>query len=269
LQTDIRNFARNKQLDQVVVINLASTEPQASSEAERLTGDDLTQALERSEANTLPTSSWVAYAAIDAGFPYVNFTASAGADLSVLAQLAQHRRVPIAGSDGKTGETLVRTILAPMFYQRNLRVLSWVGNNLLGNRDGKVLSEPRNRESKLRAKEEALTKLLGYSPQTLTSIDHVDSFDDWKTAWDHVHFQGFLGVQMAMQFTWQGCDSALAAPLVIDLARLLLAAQRNGRVGAVEELSVFFKRPTGNAPHDLAGQFERLKSFANSLSRRS
>lgn len=265
LQTDISTFARQLQLSQVVVINIASTEPPANAESDFLTADDLRRGIERNHAQLLPMSSWIAYAAIDAGYPYVNFTASAGADIPVLAAFACERRVPIAGSDGKTGETLVRTVLAPMFRQRNLRVLSWVGHNLLGNRDGQILSEPPNRESKLRAKDQVLASLLGYSPQTMTSINQVDSLDDWKTAWDHVHFQGFLGVPMTMQFTWQGCDSALAAPLVLDLARLTLAAQRHDRVGCVDELSVFFKRPMGQVPHDLACQFELLKAFANKL----
>src|SRR5205085_11362329 len=103
---------------------------------------------------------------------------------------------------------------------RQLRVLSWVGHNILGNRDGKVLSDPTNRASKLRSKDRVVADVLGYAPQTLTTIEYVESLDDWKTCWDHVHFEGFLGVRMTLQFTWQGCDSALAAPLVIDLARL-------------------------------------------------
>jgi myo-inositol-1-phosphate synthase len=265
LQSDLRSFARRHQLDQVVVINVASTEPPAAERVAQLDMADIQRAIKSNDASALPTSAWCAYAAIDVGFPYVNFTASTGADIPAIVEHAKEKRVPLAGSDAKTGETLVKTALAPMFRNRNLKVLSWVGHNILGNRDGKVLSQPDNRASKLRSKDQVLASLLGYLPQTLTTIEQIESVDDWKTAWDHVQFQGFLGVPMTMQFTWQGCDSALAAPLVLDLARLMLAAQRHSRSGPVDELAVFFKNPMGTAEHDLSRQFGRLADFARML----
>src|SRR4029077_4789253 len=156
------------------------------------------------------------------------------------------RKTPIAGQDGKTGETLLKTVLAPMFARRNLRVLSWGGHNILGTRDGLVLPDPDNKASKLRSKDQVVGEIVGYSPQTHTSIEYIESLDDWKTAWDHVHFRGFLGVKMTLQVTWQGCDSVLAAPLVIDLARLALDAQRRGRGGIQSHLACFFKSPMGD-----------------------
>src|SRR5205807_6230915 len=130
------------------------------------------------------------FAALDFGFAYVNFTPSSGADLPALQELAAERGTVIAGKDGKTGETLLKTVLAPMFAARNLRVLSWVGHNILGNRDGLVLSDPRNKVSKVRTKDALLGELLGYRPQSHVSIEYIESLDDWKTAWDHVHFEG-------------------------------------------------------------------------------
>jgi myo-inositol-1-phosphate synthase len=159
----------------------------------------------------------------------------------------------------------VKTVLAPMFAKRNLRLLSWVGHNILGNLDGRVLSDPRNKESKVRSKDQVIGEIVGYPLQTLTSIEYVESLDDWKTAWDHVHFQGFLGVRMSLQFTWQGSDSALAAPLVIDLARLTLLAQRRGEVGALKHLACFFKSPMGVEEHDFFRQFELLEAYAESI----
>ena len=156
---------------------------------------------------------------------------------------------------------LVKTALARMFALRNLPVLSWVGHNILGNRDGLVLSDPTNRASKLRSKDQAVARILGYAPQSLTTIEYVESLDDWKTAWDHVHFQGFLGVRMALQFIWQGCDSALAAPLVIDLARLALLAKRRGETGVLRHLACFFKSPLGVDEHDLGRQFGLLENY--------
>ena len=267
IQSDLRTFQERESLDAVVVVNVASTEAPSQSHTAHSSIAALQGAVREDNAAALPASAWYAFAAIDAGFPYVNFTPSVGADLPVLVTLARERRVPIAGSDGKTGETLVKTALAPMFRQRNLKVLSWVGHNILGNRDGQVLSEPTNRSAKVRSKDQVVAGILGYSPQTVTSIDCVNSIDDWKTAWDHVHFQGFLGVQMSLQFTWQGSDSALAAPLILDLARLALAAQRSGRCGIIDELAVFFKNPMGSSEHDLSVQFARLKSWARTLER--
>jgi myo-inositol-1-phosphate synthase len=94
------------------------------------------------------------------------------------------------------------------------------------------------------------------------SIEYVESLDDWKTAWDHVHFAGFLGAKMALQFTWQGCDSVLAAPLVIDLARLALLAQRRGERGVMAHLACFFKSPMGSDEHDFFRQWAAFESYA-------
>ncbi len=265
LQDDLNSFAQREELDQVVVINVASTEPPAPAAVSRCVLPQLNQLITANDSTMLPTSAWYAYAAIEAGHGYVNFTPSTGAELPAILELARQRKVPIAGSDGKTGETLLKTVLAPMFLQRNLKVLSWVGHNILGNRDGRVLIDPANRASKLRSKDQVVASILGYAPETLTTIDFVESLDDWKTAWDHIHFQGFLGVPMALQVTWQGCDSALAAPLVIDLARLILAAQRCGVEGVCADLAVFFKSPMGSSDHDLSRQFLRLQEFAKTL----
>ena len=161
--------------------------------------------------------------------PFVNFTPSPGSTVPALVELAEERGVPHMGSDGKTGETLVKTVLAPLFAGRALRVLSWEGYNMLGNRDGFVLSDPQARESKTRSKDRALKQILGDDDlHAKVTIDYVPSLDDWKVAWDYIHFEGFLGARMSMQFTWQGNDSALAAPLVLDLARLAAFAHAQG-----------------------------------------
>jgi myo-inositol-1-phosphate synthase len=138
-----------------------------------------------------------------------------------------------------------------------------VGHNILGNRDGQVLADPENKASKVKSKDALLAELLGYKPQSLVSIEYVESLDDWKTAWDHVHFEGFLGTKMTLQFTWQGCDSLLAAPLVIDLVRLALLAQRRGEAGPMTHAACFFKSPLGVAEHDFGKQFELLERYAS------
>jgi myo-inositol-1-phosphate synthase len=172
------------------------------------------------------------------------------------------RRLPWAGNDGKTGETLVKAALAPMFASRALLVRSWAGTNLLGGGDGATLADPAAAASKTASKQRSLGELLGYGVDGTTHIDYVPDLGDWKTAWDHVSFEGFLGVRMSLQFTWQGCDSALAAPLVLDLARLVARAHEIGEVGPVGAFGFFFKDPAGTAEHRLAAQYEALRGWA-------
>src|SRR3989442_552300 len=159
----------------------------------------------------VPASALYAYAALDMGVPYVNFTPSVGASLPGLEELARVRGVPHAGRDGKTGETLLKSALAPMFRMRHLHVRTWVGFNVLGNADGLALSDPATAASKTESKGKVVPSILGYEPQTLVRIDYVPTLGDWKTAWDLIQFEGFLGTPMTLQFTWQGSDSALAA----------------------------------------------------------
>jgi myo-inositol-1-phosphate synthase len=264
VQADLKAFHSAAKLDQLVVVNAASTEPPFDLGDEQKSLERLLPALDRPSA-VLPTSSIYAFAALDAGFPYVNLTPSTGAALPALDELARKRGVPHAGQDLKTGETLLKSVLAPLFARRNLRVLSWVGHNILGNRDGLVLNDPDNKASKLRSKDALLAELLGYRPQTLVSIEYVESLDDWKTAWDHVHFEGFLGTKMTLQFTWQGCDSLLAAPLVVDLARLTLLAARRGESGSLRHLACFFKSPLDVSEHDFGKQFLMLEEYLTPL----
>lgn len=259
IQADLKAFVAANELDQLVVVNAASTEPPFDPTDDHQTLEKLVKSLDR--GTPLPTSSLYAYAAIDAGFPYVNMTPSRGATLPAIDELALKRKVPTAGQDLKTGETLLKSVLAPLFARRNLRVLSWVGHNILGNRDGQVLADPENKASKVKSKDALLAELLGYKPQSLVSIEYVESLDDWKTAWDHIHFEGFLGTKMTLQFTWQGCDSLLAAPLVIDLVRLAFLAQRRGEAGPMPHTACFFKSPVGVAEHDFGKQFDLLERY--------
>ncbi len=257
---DIEEFAATERLRHVVVVNVASTEPppppmpREFAEIEPLL-DDATRC-------PLPTSSLYFLAAVEAGASYVNFTPSAGSTPEALQRVALDRGIAHAGCDGKTGETLLKSVLAPMFAARNLEVMSWVGHNIFGNMDGKVLDDPRNKSAKVRSKDHLLAGILGYPPQTHVSIEYIRSLGDWKTAWDHVHFRGFLGTPMTLQFTWQGCDSILAAPLVLDLFRLVERAHRAGEVGVLEWLACFFKSPLGVSDQDFGRQVALLHDWA-------
>jgi myo-inositol-1-phosphate synthase len=262
LAADITAFRERQGLERVVVINVASTEPPVPAHPAH---DSLTALSGALAAGTgvLPASSLYAYAALTAGCPYVDFTPSTGVRLPALDELARRRGLPYAGRDGKTGETLLKSALAPMFAQRALRVRAWSGTNLLGGGDGATLADPAAAAAKNASKKRVVGEALGYPVDGEVHIDYVADLGDWKTAWDHVVFDGFLGARMSLQFTWQGCDSALAAPLVLDLARLMALAHASGRAGAVSELAFFFKDPAGpGADHALAAQYELLRSWA-------
>jgi myo-inositol-1-phosphate synthase len=250
---DLHAFRDKHSLDRIVVLNVSSTEPQRAvdSDLDQLRRDMAT-------ADVLAPSSLYAYAAMSAGCSYVDFTPSTGARLPALHELALQAGVPYGGHDGKTGETLLKSVLAPMFAMRNLRVRSWSGLNLLGGGDGATLAEPGANASKVASKQRVLRENLGYEPEGNTRIDYVPDIGDLKTAWDLVTFQGFLGTRMRLEFTWHGCDSALAAPLVLDLARLSAAAHAQGIAGPMPELAFFFKDPIGEVPHGLAAQWQLL-----------
>lgn len=267
---ELTDFARRHRLHRMVVINLGSTEPPVPELPEHAELALLEQALDDPGRAVLPASSLAAYAAMRAGCAFVDFTPSPGVSLPALDQLAHRAGVPYAGRDGKTGETLLRTVLAPMFTERALRVRAWAGTNLLGGGDGATLADARAAGSKLESKARGLAGLLGEQVSAPLHIDNVPCLGEQKTAWDHIAFDGFLGVRMTLQFTWTGLDSALAAPLVLDLARLLAAAHAAGRRGAQPELAFFFKDPlAGSCPevveHRFAEQVRRLHGWAAGL----
>ncbi|MFQ5424330.1 MAG: inositol-3-phosphate synthase [Phycisphaerae bacterium] len=261
LRRDLYNFRRRNRLDRVVVINVASTEPIFKHSTAHADWVRLAAALKRSRHPPLPASSLYAIAAIEESMPYVNFTPSLGADVPAIRELADARGVPIMGRDGKTGETLVKSVLAPMFRDRALDVLSWTGHNILGNLDGHVLADPGHKAAKLRTKGNVIRSIVGGDVATHVSIEYVASLHDWKIAWDHVHFRGFLGTPMSLQFTWQGADSILAAPLVLDLARLADFHAAAGGTGVMAHLACFFKSPMDVAARDFPTQVEMLRRY--------
>ncbi|WP_204116963.1 inositol-3-phosphate synthase [Streptomyces sp. CS147] len=245
---DLTDFAHRHDLARTVVINVASTEPAPGP------GD-----------TRLPASSLYAAAALRAGCSYANFTPSTGLRTPALTDTVASSGLPHAGRDGKTGQTLLRSVLAPMFLQRALAVRAWSGSNLLGGGDGAALADPAAAAAKNAGKERVLADIFGTAPEGEVHIDDVPAMGDWKTAWDHIAFDGFLGSRMILQTIWQGCDSALAAPLVLDLARLLARAHEAGISGPLPELGFYFKDPDGGTSAALAEQYATLLTFAERL----
>ncbi|MGJ7442613.1 inositol-3-phosphate synthase [Aquipuribacter sp. MA13-6] len=265
LRGDLADFAERHRLARVVVVDVSSTHAPVDAEHPDLaSAAAVRQAWDAGRA-PLPASAVHPWAAFEAGAGYVAFTPSPGVDLPCLVDLGRETGATWAGADGKTGETLLKSVLAPMFVQRALRVDSWASVNLLGGGDGDTLSDPVTARSKTSTKAAGLEAMLGRHVPGPLHIDYVPDMGDWKTAWDQIRFSGFLGTAMTLQFTWQGCDSALAAPLVLDLARLTAACMAAGRTGPVSELGFFFKNPLGSDEHALAVQWQDLLRLVGSF----
>jgi myo-inositol-1-phosphate synthase len=258
--TDLNSFRTRNDLSRVVVVNVASTEAPIEPNPAHADPGALMDAIDRGEG-VLPPSALYALAAIETGCAFVDFTPSVGARLPALEALAETHELPLAGSDGKTGETFMKSAVAPAFAARSLKVRSWAGMNLLGGGDGEVLGDPERVKSKLESKGRVLEEILGYPVEAPIRIEDVRDMGEWKTAWDHIVFEGFLGVRMKLQFVWEGCDSTLAAPLLLDLVRLMALALERGDAGVIPELAFFFKDPAGTNEHALHRQYEMLERW--------
>jgi myo-inositol-1-phosphate synthase len=241
---DIRQFKIERDCERVVIINLASTESYIDKNSQTFaTLADFEKALGEN-SNEISPAMIYAYAAISEGAAYGNFTPSVAADIPALVQFAEQRGVPLAGKDGKTGQTMIKTVIAPGLKIRALKVAGWYSTNILGNRDGLALSHPDSLKSKVTTKGSVLDDILGYTVEDhLVDIRYYRPRGDDKEAWDNIDIVGFLGQPMQLKINFLCKDSILAAPLVIEIARLLEYAQRCGMSGVQSQLSVFFKMP--------------------------
>ncbi|MBL8183298.1 MAG: inositol-3-phosphate synthase [Blastocatellia bacterium] len=263
LRADLAGF--KAKCDSVVVINLASTEKLA------VEGNEIFNTLAGFEnaldenADDISPAMLYAYAAIAEGVPYGNFTPSVSADTPALIEFARERNVPIAGKDGKTGQTFIKTVLAPALKSRSLHVDGWYSTNILGNRDGLALSNEDSLASKVKTKSSVLDDILGYEVEDhIVDIRYYRPRGDNKEAWDNIDISGFLGQSMQIKVNFLCKDSILAAPLAIEIARCLDLAQQRGEGGIQEQLSVFFKLPMINSTkpeHAFHKQEELLLSW--------
>jgi myo-inositol-1-phosphate synthase len=212
------------------------------------------------------------YAAIKEGVPYANGAPNLSADIPALVSEASLGKVPVAGKDFKTGQTLIKTVVAPGLKARLLGVTGWYSTNILGNRDGEVLDDPESFRTKEESKKSVLDYILqpGLYPDLYKDLCHVVRINyypprgDNKEGWDNIDLVGWLGYDMQLKINFLCRDSILAAPIVLDLALLLDLAQRAGLGGIQEWLSFYFKSPM-HAPsvypeHDLFIQLMKLKN---------
>jgi myo-inositol-1-phosphate synthase len=220
----------------------------------------------------IPSSMIYAYAAIKEGIPYANAAPNLSADVPALIDLAMRTGAPIAGKDLKTGQTLIKTIIAPGLKARLLGVSGWYSTNILGNRDGEVLDDPESFKTKEESKKSVLDYILqpNLYPELYEHLCHVVRINyypprgDNKEGWDNIDMFGWLGYPMQLKINFLCRDSILAAPIVLDLVLFLDLAKRAGMSGIQEWLSFYFKSPM-HAPelypeHDLFIQLMKLKN---------
>ena len=271
LREDIRKFKSQHSLDRLVLIWCGSTEIYLTETPAHASVASFEKALETND-ESIPSSMVYAYAAIREGIPYANAAPNLSGDIPALLQLAQDTATPVAGKDLKTGQTLMKTMIAPGLKARLLGVEGWYSTNILGNRDGEVLDDPES----FKTKEESKKSVLDYIfqpdlyPDLYKKLCHVVRINyypprgDNKEGWDNVDIFGWLGYPMQLKVNFLCRDSILAAPIVLDTALFLDLAKRAGMSGIQEWLSFYFKSPM-HAPglypeHDLFIQLMKLKN---------
>lgn len=265
LRQDIQNFKRQLSVKRVVVLDLSSTAPSVAPSHYHARLADFETVLdlpiqESLAVNAVHEGMLYAYAAISEGCPCVNFTPSTTFDIPALLELARAQGVPLCGKDGKTGQTLYKTAIAPLLRQRALKVTGWYSTNILGNRDGEVLDHPEHRKTKIDSKTAVLADLLGYDDfDHQVHIHYYKPRGDAKEAWDNIDFEGWFGVPMQMKINWLGSDSILAAPLAADLIRWMVFYHQHGVSGVVNTLSSYFKSPLESNTHDVFAQVNFLR----------
>ena len=271
LRADIRGFIRDSGVERVVVLWCGSTEAFQEEGAAHGSLAAFERALDEDDV-TLTPSMLYAYASLREGVPYVNAAPNLGVDTPALIELARERHVPIAGKDLKTGQTLLKTIIAPGLKSRLLGVSGWYSTNILGNRDGEVLEEPECFRSKEVTKKGVLDHILQPElyPELYGNLYHRVQINyypprgDNKEGWDNIDLFGWLHYPMQLKINFLCRDSILAAPLILDLALFADLAARASRSGIQEWLSFYFKCPL-HAPglypeHDLSIQLKKLKN---------
>jgi myo-inositol-1-phosphate synthase len=271
LMQDVRDFGKNNGCNRLVMIWCGSTEVFHKPAAVHQTLAAFEEGLRKNDADIAPSQIY-AYAALKLGVPFANGAPNLTTDVPALLDLARSNEVPICGKDFKTGQTYMKTLLAPGFKARMLGVRGWFSTNILGNRDGEVLEDPGSFKTKEETKLSVLEQILqpDLYPELYKDLYHAVRINyypprgDAKEGWDNIDIFGWLGYPMQIKIDFLCRDSILAAPLVLDLVLFLDLAQRAGMKGIQEWLSFYFKGPM-TAPglypeHDIFIQLMKLKN---------
>jgi myo-inositol-1-phosphate synthase len=271
LIADMRRFKSENGCDRLVMVWCGSTEVYLTESPVHATVAALEKGLESND-DAIPSSMIYAYAAIKEGIPYANAAPNLSADVPALLELAQKSGSPLTGKDLKTGQTLIKTIIAPGLKARLLGVEGWYSTNILGNRDGEVLDDPESFKTKEESKKSVLDFIFqpDLYPELYKELHHVVRINyypprgDNKEGWDNIDIFGWLNYKMQLKINFLCRDSILAAPIVLDVALLLDLARRAGMSGIQEWLSFYFKSPMHAAglypEHDLFIQLMKLKN---------
>ncbi|MDB4934213.1 MAG: inositol-3-phosphate synthase [Labilithrix sp.] len=271
LRQDIRTFMRERACDRAVAVWCGSTEVYTHANGVHASIVSFEEALAKSDPS-ITNSQMYAWALLKERVPFANGSPNLAVDFPAASELAREVRMPIAGKDFKTGQTLMKTIIAPGLKARMLGIHGWYSTNILGNRDGEVLDDPDSFRSKEVSKLSVLDNIL--QPQLhpelygdlvhKVRIDYYPPRGDDKEGWDSIDLHGWLGYPMQMKINFLCRDSILAAPIVLDLVLFLDLARRAGLHGMQEWLSFYFKSPMHapevNAEHDLFIQHKKLKN---------
>jgi myo-inositol-1-phosphate synthase len=273
---EIAEFKRKNRCDRLVMVWAASTEIFLKQHAVHRTIESFEQAM-RDNHKAIAPSMIYAYAALKSGVPFANGAPNLTVDIPAMMKLAEQNNVPVCGKDFKTGQTLMKTILAPGLKARMLGLHGWYSTNILGNRDGEVLDDPESFKTKEESKLSVLEYILQPEvyPELYKDFSHVVRINyypprgDNKEGWDNIDIFGWLGYPMQIKIDFLCRDSILAAPIVLDLALFLDLAQRVGMKGVQEWLSFYFKSPM-TAPglypeHDIFIQLMKLKNTLRHL----
>ena len=271
LRADIRNFKKDNGLDRMVMVWCGSTEVFMKESAAHQSIEAFEKALEANDP-TIPSSMVYTYAALMEDVPYANGAPNLTVDIPALMALAQQKKLPVVGKDFKTGQTWMKTVIAPGIKARLLGIEGWYSTNILGNRDGEVLDDPESFKTKEESKKSVLDYILQPQlyPELYKDLCHVVRINyypprgDNKEGWDNIDLVGWLGYKMQLKIDFLCRDSILAAPIVLDLALFMDLAKRAGMSGIQEWLSFYFKSPM-HAPglypeHDLFIQLMKLKN---------
>ncbi len=276
--TPINDFMTRNGCDRAVIVWCASTEVYTPASEIHQSLSSFEEALKNNDERISPSQIY-AYAALKERVPYANGSPNVSVEMPCLQQLAQETATPICGSDFKTGQTLMKTIIAPGLRNRQLGVQGWYSTNILGNRDGEVLDDPGSFRSKEVSKTGVLDTILRADayPDLYSSLHHMVRINyypprkDNKESWDNIDIFGWLGYPMQIKVNFLCRDSILAAPVVLDLALFMDLAGRSGWAGIQDWLSFYFKAPlpVGKAAveHDLFAQLARLEARVKSAAR--
>jgi len=271
LRADIRNFKKANMLERLVVIWCASTEIFIIPNGAHHDLNNFEKAMKENNLDISPSMLY-AYAAISEGIPFINGAPNLTSDIPALIELAEKNNVPIAGKDFKTGQTLIKTVIAPMLKARMIGLNGWFSTNILGNRDGEVLDEPGSFKTKEESKLSVLDSILQPElyPELYShyyhqvKINYYPPRGDNKEGWDNIDIFGWLNYPMQLKINFLCRDSILAAPIVLDLILFMDLAKRAGMKGIQDWLSFYFKSPihsVGDIPeHDLFIQQMKLKN---------